>query len=256
VTSRVRAAARAVLTQDQRIALRRLVVWPPASSARRSARWRLVPLSRRWGSERGRVIDRYYIEQFLEQHRSDICGAVLEVGASLYTRRFGDWPQGAAVTSSDILDPDPEHDGATVIADLTEAPQLEDAQWDCIICTNVLGLIYELDAAVSTLARILKPGGTLLATVPACCSFSGPDRDLWGDYWRFTPASARTLFERAFAAEHLEVAGHGNLLSASAFLQGLAREDLRGTELDHVDAAFPLVVSIRACRPLSGVSVH
>jgi SAM-dependent methyltransferase len=240
----LRTLALRVLSERQRRWLRGSTRLPTAL-ARRGARRRLVPLSRNWGSERGHIIDRYYIERFLDHQRHDIRGAVLEIGESVYTRSFGD----ERVTSSDVLDPDPAHGEATVVADLTHAPQLESARWDCIICTNVLGLIYDLDAAIATLGRILRPGGTLLVTLPACTALCRPDHDLWGDFWRFTPTSARALFARVFAPEELAVQGHGNVLAAAAFLQGLAQEDLSRAELDHHDPAFPLAVSVRARRP-------
>ncbi len=40
---------------------------------------RLTPISDVWGLDRGRPLDRYYIESFLERHRGDIRGRVLEV---------------------------------------------------------------------------------------------------------------------------------------------------------------------------------
>src|SRR5829696_9316780 len=50
---------------------------------------RITPLSRRWGADRGTPIDRWYIERFLEAHRGDIHGRVLEVKDAGYARRFG-----------------------------------------------------------------------------------------------------------------------------------------------------------------------
>ena len=51
--------------------------------------WRLTPVSTDWGFDRGRPVDRYYIERFLQQHAADIRGHVLEIGDDAYTRRFG-----------------------------------------------------------------------------------------------------------------------------------------------------------------------
>src|SRR5207253_3831761 len=49
---------------------------------------RTTPVARDWGYERGRPIDRHYIERFLEHHAADIQGVVLEVQEPDYTRRF------------------------------------------------------------------------------------------------------------------------------------------------------------------------
>ena len=82
-----------------------------------------------------------------------------------------------------------------MVADLTHAPELPSDTYDCVICTQTLLLIYDVRAAVATLHRILKPGGTLLATVPGVSQICHPDMESWGDYWRFTSLSARRLFE-------------------------------------------------------------
>ena len=57
------------------------------------------PVSREFGFERGRPIDRWYIERFLREHAGDVRGRVLEVAESTYTQWYGD----GAVTGSDVL---------------------------------------------------------------------------------------------------------------------------------------------------------
>ena len=47
--------------------------------------------------------------------------------------------------------------------------------------------------------------------------------------------SARRLFENAFAPERLLIEGHGNVLAAVAFLEGVAAEELASTDLDYHD---------------------
>jgi hypothetical protein len=243
----LRWAARRVLPASVRVNLRHLTAIPPRGHARRGAARRLVPLSREWGSERGGIIDRHYIEAFLAANSDAIHGAVLEVGERVYTRRFGGLAE-QPVTSSDVLDPDPRHPEATVIGDLTRPGDLPSGRWDCVICTQVLGLIYDVHAAVATLERILRPGGTLLATVPACVTLCRPDHDLWGDFWRFTPASSRELFATAFEATGLHVVPYGNLVSAAAFLQGLSSDELSREELEQHDPRYPVAIGIRAQR--------
>src|SRR5437762_6034977 len=62
---------------------------PPVGRMRFGALRRTDPVSQVWGFDRGHVIDRYYIEQFLSQHAGDIRGHVLEIAGDFYTRRFG-----------------------------------------------------------------------------------------------------------------------------------------------------------------------
>ena len=97
--------------------------WTKASLRQRARRvvgpgWfrtmrRTTPLSDHWGRERGTPIDRYYIEQFLNTHQSDIRGSVLEVMDTRYTDLFG-----SDVQRSDVLDVDRDNPEATLVADL------------------------------------------------------------------------------------------------------------------------------------------
>jgi SAM-dependent methyltransferase len=204
----------------------------------------LEPVSRTFGHDRGTPIDRYYIESFLEHHRGDIHGRVLEVGDATYTHRFG----GDRVTCADILHTPPGGRSATIIGDLATGDGIPTAAFDAIILTQVLPFIFDVRAAVRNCHAALKPGGIVLATVPCISQISEYDMQCWGDFWRFTPLSARRLFEEAFIGGTIEVQAHGNALAATAFLQGLATEELTAEELDHHDPVYPLIVTIRATR--------
>lgn len=103
----------------------------------------LEPLTRSFGFERGRPIDRFYIEAFLERHSADVRGRVLEVLDSGYTRAYG----GDRVTRSDILHVDDSNPSATIVADLANAPQIRSAVFDCFICTQTLMYVYDVAAA-------------------------------------------------------------------------------------------------------------
>ena len=179
---------------------------------------RLTPISPVWGLDRGIPLDRYYIHNFLDRHRADIRGRVLEVKDSGYTRAFGD----DRVTASDVLDIDSTNIKATVVTDLSRADAIADDTYDCFILTQTLGVVFDVAGALRHAVRILKPGGVLLCTVPATGRISY-EEGLDGDYWRFTEASVRRLFAVHFPIDASEIMGHGNVLASSAFLYGLAR---------------------------------
>lgn len=200
---------------------------------------RTTPLSDAWGFDRGTPVDRYYIERFLEECRPDIHGHVLEVKDSGYTDRYG-----VGVTQRDVLDVDASNRRATLVADLTAADAIRSDQFDCFILTQTLQFIYDTRAALGHAHRVLRPGGALLVTVPAV---SRLDRRL-ADYWRFTVASCRELFGDVFGREQVEVRSYGNVLTAMAFLTGLAREELDRSELDARDERFPVLVAVRAVK--------
>jgi glycosyltransferase involved in cell wall biosynthesis len=206
---------------------------------------RLTPVSRKFGWDRGGLpIDRYYIERFLQQHAGDIAGRVLEVRDDSYTRKFG----GANVTRADVLHPTPDNEKATIVADLTAADHVPGDTFDCIVLTQVLPFIPDVQAAVRTLHRILRPGGVVLATVPGISQIVRYDMDRWGDFWRFTSLSARRLFECGFPEGDVRVETHGNVLAATAFLQGLSTRDLRPDELDFRDPDYEVLITVRAVK--------
>src|SRR6185295_12180787 len=62
---------------------------PPVGFVRFGSLRRLSPISREYGFDRGRPIDRHYIETFLARHAVDVAGDVLEIKDDGYTRRFG-----------------------------------------------------------------------------------------------------------------------------------------------------------------------
>jgi SAM-dependent methyltransferase len=179
---------------------------------------RTTPVSSRFGHERGTPIDRHYIAEFLGRQRAAITGRVLEIGEARYTRAFG-----TAVTASDVLHVEARA-GVTIVGDLTRIATLPAATIDCVICTQTLNFIYDAGAAVAGLRHVLRPGGVALVTVAGISQISRYDMDRWGDYWRFTDASLRRLFEPVFA--RVEIESYGNVAAAVALLQGLAVEDL------------------------------
>jgi SAM-dependent methyltransferase len=208
---------------------------------------RVTPISRAFGKDRGLPIDRYYIEQFLSAHALDIRGHVLEVGYDTYTRKFG----GDRVTKSDVLHVIQGNPKATVVADLTCADNISPEIFDCIILTQTLQFIYDVEAALKTIYRILKPGGILLATFGGISQISRWDMDRWGHFWNFTTLSAQRLFEECFPATKVNVKAYGNVLVATALLHGLATQELRQEELDHHDADYEVLITVKAVKPES-----
>jgi len=203
----------------------------------------LEPVSREFGFDRGKPVDRRYIEQFLLGHKYDIRGHVLEVGDSTYTREYGE----DRVSRSDVLHIDPGAKQATWIADLADGRELPSNTFDCVILTQTLHLIFDLARAVATLHRILKPGGVALVTVPGVSSV---DRGEWGRtwYWSMTAASLERLLSGRFASRDISVSVFGNVKSAVAFLHGLAEHELRPPELDACDPQYPVIVAARVVK--------
>jgi SAM-dependent methyltransferase len=209
---------------------------------------RTRPLSSCWGEDRGTPVDRYYIERFMQEHRADIRGRVLEVKESEYTRRFG-----REVERADVLDIDDRNPQATIVADLTAADAVPSETFDCFVLTQTLQFIYDSRGAVRHAWRVLRPGGVLLATVPATSRVinSVPGQR---DYWRFTESSCTELFGERFGPARVSVRGRGSVLTCIAFLSGLAREELSRDELEADDPDFPVLITVRAVKAGSATS--
>jgi SAM-dependent methyltransferase len=202
---------------------------------------RTSPISDNWGRDRGTPIDRYYIERFLESERSVVRGRALELLNSAYVERFD-----SGVSQCDVLDIDPRNPRATIVADLTAADGVPSDTFDCFILTQTLQFIFDTRAALLHSRRILRPGGTLLCTVPSVSRISR--RGLENEYWRFTTASCRALFGEVFGEPNIEVRSYGNVLTAIAFLTGISYEEISRRKLDADDPYFPVVVTVRATK--------
>lgn len=214
----------------------------------RKVRWgnlrSLVPFSNQFGFDRGLPIDRYYITAFLKRHEQDIRGRVLEIAEPIYTKQFG----GDRVSRSDVLHAVPGNSQATLVGDLMTGQGIPMEIFDCIILTQTLLVIERPADALFTAYHALKPGGVLLASFPGISQISRYDMDRWGDYWRFTDASARKLFESVFGSGNVQIETHGNVLAACAFLHGLAAHELREEELNHHDPDYQVLITVRAIK--------
>jgi peptidoglycan/xylan/chitin deacetylase (PgdA/CDA1 family) len=198
------------------------------------------PVSRLFGFDRGTPIDRYYIEKFLDSNRAFIHGRVLEIGDNAYTRKYG-----TNVTCSDVLNFNPSA-GATIVGDLATGRNIPQESFDCIILTQTIQMIYDIKSALRNAVNALKPGGTLLITASGISQISRYDMDRWGEYWRFTDKSLKTLLAEVVPSKGICVEAHGNVAVAKAFLDGRALHELSQQVLDHQDNDYQVVLTARA----------
>ncbi len=203
----------------------------------------LVPFSTQFGYDRGGPVDRYYIENFLKKEAEQIKGRCLEIGDNEYSLLFG----GSKLTQSDILHIDETNTKATFIGDLSNAPQLPDNAFDCIVLTQTLHLIYDFKAALATCYRILKPGGALLLTSPGITPIDhGEWKKTW--YWSFTDKALIKLTAEVFPGSIVEVETFGNVYVASAFLYGMGLTEIPVEKLDYSDPHFQVIITVKAIK--------
>ena len=117
-------------------------------------------------------------------------------------------------------------------------------------------LIFDVDAALYHSVRILKPGGVLLANFP-CVDYyfhrgldMGTGKSLFM-FWWFTPIQVENLLRRVgLKSGEYHIRTDGNLFARVAYEMNMASEELSPTELDHVDQGHPLLISVRAVKPM------
>lgn len=237
----LRLIAKAPAPIGQRLSRR---LWsPPPGTVDFGDFGRTEPISADFGFDRGVPIDRYFVESFLACNAGRIRGRVLEIGDNEYTIRFG----GKQVEKSDVLHVDVANPVATIIGDISVPGTLPERAFDCIVLTQTLHLIFDMRGALAELAGALKPGGTLLVTVPG---ISPIDRGAWRHtwFWSLTEIALGRLLTSVFEEKDIEVEAFGNVFAAVCFLQGLAVSEVPRIKLDVLDKSFPVIVAAAARR--------
>jgi hypothetical protein len=202
---------------------------------------RVRPFSSNFGFDRGTPIDRYYLHQFLRDHRAFITGRVLEIQNSDYTRQFGH-----DLEQTHTLDVNPAF-APTYLCDLAHIDGcVPDGYYDCFLLPNTLSVLRDIEPCLRNALRIVRPGGVVLASTAALVPLSGDAPD----YWHLSADGWRELTRRAWPDNvSARVEAHGNCLAAVAAMLGLAHEELDPAELDVTDVRFPVLVTLFGQRP-------
>ena len=88
----------------------------------------------------------------------------------------------------------------------------------------------------------------MLCTVAGNISqVSRSDMENYGHFWGFTYLGIQRLVEEVFGAQNVKVFPYGNAMAATAFIQGIAIEDLKAVDrLDDIDPEYAITVGIVA----------
>jgi peptidoglycan/xylan/chitin deacetylase (PgdA/CDA1 family) len=204
--------------------------------------FRSSPINRDWGFYRGTALDRPFIDEFVRTHQGDLFGRAIEIKEPEYFNKFA--RPGAKI---DILDIDPENSSADIIDDLQTAAKIADNTYDCVILTQVLQLIPDYQAALATVARILRPGGVLLVTV---CGITQGVLTVEGAFhWSFFQPGLKRALSPHFDTRKTVLHSHGNVGLAASFLMGLTTDDVPSDLWSVKDPEYPIVVTARAVKP-------
>lgn len=199
----------------------------------------LKPFSRVFGSERGRAVDRFYIEKFLEENKEDIQGICMEIGTDMYMKKYG----GNRVSVPYILHV--EGYGNSLKGNFETGEGIEENMVDCLICTQTLQYIYDLHTAMKNICKMLKPNGVALITVPGIKSLCLFDDKNWGEKWSFTEHSITNLCKELGDKVSFSARAYGNVKTATAYLYGICYEELAPSDFEYNDSQFPFLIVAR-----------
>jgi SAM-dependent methyltransferase len=141
--------------------------------------------------------DRHLLKKFVASHAKEFTGSVVDIGAGekRYSHLFSHCDSYKTLDVHKESNPD-------IVASIEKIP-LEDSSVDGILCTQVLGDVWDVQQAIQEMIRILKPGGLLLITE----SLLNEEHDEPQDYWRFTGFAWQKLLEEQCTIEVLEKRG-------------------------------------------------
>ena len=198
------------------------------------------PVSTVFGSDRGKAVDRKYIEDFLFENSDCIEGTVLEVLNDNYTRRFG----GDKVSDS-VVSHVKGWGKNSILCNFETGEGVIPEAYDCIICTQTLQYIFDVKSAIKNIYSMLKPGGSALVTVPGIKPLCEYDDNNWGEYWSFTIKSMTKLFDGICDGDEIQIKQHGNVKTATAYLYGICAEELKESDFKDEDPRYPFIITVK-----------
>jgi SAM-dependent methyltransferase len=159
----------------------------------RGARERVTSAFREYGKHDAIVRRDDLIKEYLARLSDD--AIVVNVGCALVRRFEDDTPGRYLATDLRVLD------NVDFSSDATRLP-LADGSVDMLISLEMLEHVPDPSAVVRELARVLKPGGTVLLSVP-----SAVPRHDHHDFWRFTAQGLQQMCDPVFVDGEVMVFG-------------------------------------------------
>lgn len=192
------------------------------------------PFCPHFGHFRGTPIDRYYLDRFIDEIRSEVKGVTLEIGGSKGNRELYKFDNATTYLTMDLGGPDLD-----IVGDAHDPNVVEEASLDTVVLFNVLEHCEQPWAVVDNIYRWLKPHGQVVCMVPNAQRVHRVPRD----YWRILPDAMNSIFSR-FPKRKPYV--YGNPVTMLASHYGIAAEELSREELDYYHENYPVANCIHA----------
>lgn len=159
-----------------------------------------------------------------EEHKAlvqiTLSGRVLDLGGdknSEYLRFFKGTFETTTLNLSSKTRPD-------IVHDLEKPLPIADGSYDHVLLMNVLEHIFEYRALLQEAVRVLRPGGSIVLTVPLLYPFHASP----GDYHRFTATMLEKELEKeGFVDIHIQSLGSGVFAARYLLLDRLIPRPLR-----------------------------
>lgn len=163
-------------------------------------------------------------------------GAVIDLGGSrksAYLKNFkGDYTLTVANLEAD--------ETRDVLVDLEQPFSIQSAQYDVVLCINVLEHIYNFQNVISETKRILKPGGEAIFAVPFLVQVHPSPHD----HWRFTAETLQRLFSDAgFREVKVEAIGTGVFGASAQIKFNLLKLPILRFIANHVASALDSLIT-------------
>ena len=164
---------------------------------------------------RGRSIGRALIHHQVSSHVT-LIGNVLDIGGG-HRNTYLEYMDLSKAKSFVVIDIQPTPI-VQVVGSVTNMP-IRSKSIDTVLCFNLLEHVFDYEAALSEIHRVMKPGAVLYGWVPFIMGVHGDPHD----YWRYTPTALEQLLRNA-RLKPLTIEGCGD-----AFLSGfdLVRQFIR-----------------------------
>jgi hypothetical protein len=192
------------------------------------------PLCPAFGYTRGTPVDRYYLHEYIREHREEVSGRVLEIGGRLLNKLIYGYGRATEYRTLDL-----GRGADDLVGDAADPGAVAERSMDCVIAFHVLEHCPAPHVVIDNVWRWLVPGGTALVAVPAAQKVHSFPLDCW----RPQPDGMRILF-RNFSAAHVQT--YGNLVAAIASLCGIAAEELSPGELAERHPDYPVLICVTA----------